>query len=1623
MSNGYTNLIPNITIESTSFFSASFAASRVSPVSALLLSGVDADKFDLTVDISCTNKDKELFSFKKSYHGLTSGMFDSEDKGRLLIRFAFRDFNIDYKYLSELDSAVTTDIVSKITVNGTSYEVRNPVTVFARNEFAGIECHPETLAAFTSPMSQNVKEIASGCSLCDEWTTLKEAYENVGSIIKNIRAKNIICVKRDGYSPEKKQEITPAGMLTGKSSVVATPLELAVLFCSAAEACGLDTVVVFVKNTMGIVSVFCGVNVRKDMSFITSESMTKIRRAIDDGDMFVFDPGVLSSAQTVDAEHASFLASEILHKSGTDMILSVGIGKCLREIIGIDGVKKECTDARSVLGDIYSGVSVRRAFKLFGGDYGSYDVVPFVGFEEENFYGAYENPVTFKPMEISEKLSDFRDISDNFGAFAFSGLKKKEYNKNEMMAVVSLFKEFKSRIESKKYVVSGLYENVFHEKVSRMCYGSVPGMKNYLTAGFLRMTDAKNAETVYLPLCFAEADIDCDYDYRFRLSDKPIIVNTVVASFFECQESEVNSADTLEKVYALFEEAASRAVRKGDYSEAVLLKEFALIKADISEVVLWNDIRRNGKKMLANENFADVLAEKQIVSEQAPENSFVLPRFVPEQFEKTVFEDNNVVVSGKSVKEKSDLAVNKAVYNVSQGKKTLVVSDCKDFNDEIYGQLKKEGFSELMFRLDGNMTTLGLIEALKKRIAEVVENPGNPGGAVSADYDMISQRLKAYSGALSTQDSVLGISVPDGILSFYRASETEDGKTVPVLPVADNAFSNMTQHKFNVLFDRAEKLIETAGAALKASGLYISLPLKSHPLYPVKNECHIPEEQFGSLFDMISRINGVISDYRDTFFDVSEYMGIELSDIKDIKGLHALNELYLLVISARELEIPDDVTGIEMTDFAAGANKLKNDLGRAENIEYRLRFFSKEIFEDVDTLLSGYSPSEAGHGNFIKKYLVKKNNKDVLLQYVPDERRNDFNQHSVEDIYFLLEEYRKIKASTSITDSYLGKENSVKLAEMIKNAEALLGEIYPGILGEEKKLADKIGKICDFVKLVSNDTSLSKKLTYARAKFAQVYSKNDCLTATLEKALNASFDELTFDSGILGYDGLSMYLKELERNIPSMDVWNNWLAAKNAADEFMPEFSKYIEEKGIKENADRVFASSLILPSVGYLIKKYDIIKHKKNFENARAKYPEFYEKAKKLASVNAIISYKQRLKHFAETENLSSMDDDASLSLKSFVNKYKKTVLTVFPVIFADAYGVGSMFSNDAAADTVIAGCFENTECILLTSLASASRMFLIKYTENGGILSDKLAKSGALCMDVSYALYHECRELGALNGVKDFYGYTENAPEFAVINVNGTMRRVSDSANAQEAESCSSKAAEIYSKLGKSVGIFAATHGQAAYIKHLINLNCESDKKLAEGVEQGFIKVYEPSKVCFEDHDYALVSLGAAVDKNGSIGWSFGCAGPECAFDALGGAFNCAREKIFVICSLNVKEATRLRATGFEAEKLYFTILSASKGVCVMDAVAENEEATDVSALVFKLGESIVSPAGRFKTSAEGYDTKEKTFYMFECDAHGLVRDRIVCEMLMKEKGCHIVNVSVLDGILDVLGLSFED
>ena len=298
--------------------------------------------------------------------------------------------------------------------------------------------------------------------------------------------------------------------------------------------------------------------------------------------------------------------------------------------------------------------------------------------------------------------------------------------------------------------------------------------------------------------------------------------------------------------------------------------------------------------------------------------------------------------------------------------------------------------------------------------------------------------------------------------------------------------------------------------------------------------------------------------------------------------------------------------------------------------------------------------------------------------------------------------------------------------------------------------------------------------------------------------------------------------------------------------------------------------------------------------------------------------------------------------------------------------------------------------------------------------MLSEKLLASGASYVDVSYSLYSRGRALGTLCGVREYYGFDKKEPSFGLITVNGTMRRVTDGANPAEAKECVTKASELYAKTGKSVGIFTLTHGQAAYIKHLVDLNGESDKMLAEGSAAGFIRVFEPSAVCFDKMDFAIVSFGAAADKDGKIGWSYGCGEMNGKVSALSNAFRCAEQGVLVVSSLSSKELAKLVKISHEAEKLYFAIIAASRGLTVMDADCRNGDDEGLCRMMLAENEALASTLGRYKSFAEGYDAVDGVLYMYDCDMQGNVFDRLYCEMLLEEAEVSYKSVSVLDSIM---------
>lgn len=1607
MTNGYSNLKPNIALQTGAVFSAAMAASGALPLSSVTLTDLPEANFTLTLEVVCRCGENIVFEYPRiSFSSFNFRLCGESEERTALIRFSAPDFEISYAFLNSLAAPADAVLTVSAAVDDICVAADAKIQLLPHDEWLGIENHPETLAAFVCPDCKAVDTLSASVKPYMPFSALADNVASLTDIVKNIRAASMICAARDSYSPERRQRIKSHTALCIPNSVAATPMELALLFCAAAERSGFAPVTAFATNLSGAVSLFCGVRACEMKSGVStaSESLSKLRAMLENGELILFDPAILSSAQSIDVSLAAAEAHGYFSKVSTKLIVLLDIAEARA-----DGVmpfyaeaeetalpkSAESVTARGVLANLYNGLSGSRIFKALSGDFGGYDVIPLVDFPPQELVGAQS--VVIGPMEISEKPSRFAGLSDDFASFALKDERVTAYNKAELEEVCAAFAAFRARISEKKYIVSGLYEKSFHERVSRMTFGKAAGFENYAVAGFLRLCERETGETRYLPLAFVRVSLARNFDYRFCPDNGAPILNSLAASCLGVKLPSDGKPDSIPEILAFFEKAA-KAGYNDEYSEIRVIRETALIKADLADYILWNDIGQHARTMLKNKSFEEVLANTGTpeTNQDMPEESVWQPfvRYAPETVKRALLYDGNAVVSGGSTADKEDLLVNAASFALAEGKTALAVSDDLGFLNFAAKAFEKAGLSETVLDLGKCRSPEDMINAVKERLAALSDlERTSAAPVVHGEFEETATRLKSYAKRVTEMDPSLGVSLLELIESFDNAYDASE--SAALLPVEKAAAENLNGEKLDALFDLAERLVRTARTTLGEASLSDSAPLKTHPLYALDPENMPDDAVLHEVYELIARILPALSEYRETFFEISPMLGIRISDITDLAGLYALNELYKLFISAREYDIPADFATNGLSAFADGESRRSHAKKRMENIEYQLRFFSPELFEDVDSLLSGYQGEKDDETNFIKKFLVKKNHKDVLLQYVSPENRAEFAKHPVSDIYKLLDEYRKEKMVGSDEPA---EENAESLAFLVSELKNVLAKLYPADAADERRTDARLARLFSFIARLGADPALSKKLTFARARFAQVYSENECMLNKLALLIGADFRLLHFETGILHYDGLSAYLKRVEENLPALTSWVNWLDAKRAAEPFLPAFCSYLCETGVKPGTDRLFASSLLLPAVRFLIHKCALDTDRAAILRAKEKYPALAEKSASLALETALQTHRQRVKHYDETENLVSLlEADRALSASAFAAKHKKHLLRVFPILLVHAEDLGAFTRGECVAEMAV--CDDSSHSSLVfEAVGAARRTLLLTHTRRASVTANMLLASGA--------------KRAAFVGESDVLSHilTRKTSVSAVM-VNGAMRFAADLANPAEAELCVAKALE-FAKNGQATAIFAFTHGQCAYIRHLLCVTAENDKNVRGCIESGLVTVRDAYEPCYESFAYAVFSFGAAADTEGNLCRAFCMGNAEEFSKALKASLAAVSGQAVFVTSLSAKELDLFGRRQTAARELYYALRFAAERVTPFYASALSEESVLCEALL-KAHKGSVPALGRFACGADAFEPESRAAYMYDITGENDLFERLCrCDRLSKA-GVPCTLVSPLDAV----------
>ena len=457
MTHGYSNLKPNIVLQTGTVFSAAMAASGAVPLASVTLADLPAHPFSLKLEVTCQSSENLVFAFAPAHFpAFDTHLCGDKATHTALIRFSAADFEIGHAYLHSLAALTEALLCVKAEIDGFAVSAEVKIQLLPSDEWLGIDSHPETLAAFACPGSRALQTLTDGVLHDTPLSALAEHTDSIRDIVKNIRSGSMICAARDSYSPERRQRIKSHAALCIPNAVAATPMELALLFCACAERCGFMPTVAFATNLSGAVSLFCGVRAHRVQSGtgMLSESLSKVRSMLENGEMFLFDPAILSSAQSIDVSLAAAEAHGYFSKNGTRLLLALDIGEARANGVAPFFAETEeaaaeaeeaKSSARDVLASIYNGLSGSRIFKVLSGDFGGYDVLPLIGFAPERL--TIGQPETIGPMEISEKPARFASLADDFAAFALRDEKNIAYNKAELADIRAAYAAYFARIQ------------------------------------------------------------------------------------------------------------------------------------------------------------------------------------------------------------------------------------------------------------------------------------------------------------------------------------------------------------------------------------------------------------------------------------------------------------------------------------------------------------------------------------------------------------------------------------------------------------------------------------------------------------------------------------------------------------------------------------------------------------------------------------------------------------------------------------------------------------------------------------------------------------------------------------------------------------------------------------------------------------------------------------------------------------------------------------------------------------------------------------------------------------------------------------------------------------------------
>ena len=1207
----------------------------------------------------------------------------------------------------------------------------------------------------------------------------------------------------------------------------------------------------------------------------------------------------------------------------------------------------------------------------------------------------------------------------------FSPMARQHFSSGEKLRMKERFERFKERVTKQGAVTSALGEEELYNKALRMTFGKNK-REPYFTFGYVKITDKLTELVSFAPICLVKAHLTYEQGrFYVQQTGKPIVNKVFIRNALKDSALGYDSfmrslmPEDKKEIFEMFENIRRALEETDDRHIYEIVREAHLVNIEIDDYILWSNLALERNKLAMSSAAKCLFAEGE--KQTARYNREYTPCLTLfEQSVKAVCTENDIIVNGAFTREKEDVLYAVAARSITEGKSMLVVTDDDEQSLYVKNVLDREGLSDCVLCTD---CTTGSKE-VSQRMLHGFEKYGFMDNKAQVGFapNQLMPMRKALDEYSETLDKLhpLGMSLREAVSAYlYSCKGLED---TPEIYVDDTLLENADEKKLETVFDEVAETIALARKLCEKSGLKKYTPIENHPLYGT-NPARLPTDAEMQLFcDEVSKLQPLLSVYRDVFSDVNEILGIDERDIDSLSKLEKINELYKLVTDSAELEIPERFIESNIDEFIKNKRMAAEAKKRMDEIEKQLNFFSREIFEDVETLLKGEEYDEAEKG-FIKKFMVKRNDKDILLQYVEPAKKMVFSQYKIHDIYDLLYEYKSclIKLHENSEDKNVDS-NSIKLALTAEKAM----EIIQAISGEnDAKNKKRLSNIFRLVCVLPVDIRLGTKMVKAHDALEQMLYSQDSSLKTLCNIMGADFYALHFNSGILSFDGLSKHLCEMCERLGCTSLWIKWLSRAEKTGKILPECVKYLEKHGALENVDRLFAKSLLFKVCERIKKDVTQGYSAEITGKAKEKYPELLSKAADISKANILSSYLNTVNHIKQINTEQNLKNYCALGFRELLEKEFKNITKILPIIIVSKNDLTSLVSLECVFDNVV--CLDNRDngfsmlpalgygkraTIINMSRSSVSRMchLLSKKIQTVDVCSFTCDKDPYLFTWLNSVLFDERSCL-----VKPF-----EKTSVELVRMNGIFERTTGRTNKSEAEQTLVKSAELCADKTRTVAITAFTKEQCMMIERMLHAVKKKNKILMEALEEGRICVCTPDRLYLKNYNCLVVSACFGLDKDGRIGWDFGYAGKvynENIPEAYISICDKVTEKTYFLTSLNVKDSRLIRRTGNNAQIFdsFCTMLSDGRIPVPMkksDSLEEQSIVTGIMSCVLKKNPRVLPCVGKLpvKCAMGGMFTGADLFVLVDGEKKVGMHDELLLKKAMEKTGMLVTTLSPL-------------